>query len=127
MWNWIDAIGRLISGPGSEASHAAPSGAGIGDARGLWLAWLEMPYPKAYPPGSTAGVVDGVDLAQLAGDLAHAFHIHFTDGLDEPERQRLDRLVQTLERIVPMLKGDGRPYFAAALAVGRWVLRGSPS
>lgn len=126
MWSWIDAIGRLISGPGHGADPGL-SQSEVNDARGLWLAWLEMPYPKAYPPGSTEGVVDGVDLAQFAGDLAHTFHLHFTDGLGEPDRLRLEAEVRRLERVVPMLRGDGRPYFAAARSIGRWILRGTPS
>jgi hypothetical protein len=127
MSSWIDAIMRLISGPEASATGAAPSDAGVSDARGLWLAWSEMRYPKDYPPGSTAGVVDGVDLALSAGDLAKTFHLHFTDGLGEADRLRLEAEMRQLERIVPMLRGDGRPYFAAARSVGRWILRGSPS
>lgn len=127
MSSWIDAILRLVSGPGAAATGAGPSDIGVSDARGLWLAWTEMRYPKSYPPGSTVAIVDGVDLAQLAGDLAQAFRLHFTDGLGEPERLRLEAEMRSLERVVPMLRGDGRPYFAAARSVGRWILRGTPS
>ena len=127
MWDLIDGILRIFSGPKSATTPAGAAGAGVGDVRSLSRSWQEMPYPKAHPPGSASGVVDAVDLALFAGDLAQLYEAHFSHGLTEPERKLLDGAVRTLERIVPMLKGDGRPYFAAALDVDRWITRGSPA
>lgn len=86
-----------------------------------------MPYPRDYPPGSHSGVVDGVDLALCDGDLAYLFQAYFRGDMTESEREQLAGAVRTLERVVPHLRGDGRPYFATALAVARWIARGSPA
>jgi len=83
--------------------------------------------PECIPAGQRLRCCGGVDLVLFAGDPAQLYEAHFSDGLTDPERRRLHGAVRTLERIVPMLKGDGRPYFAAALAVGRWIIRGSPA
>lgn len=124
---WPDALERLIAGPGAAAGTSGGGGSEISDARGLWLAWVQMTYPRRHLPGADAAVVDGADLAAVDRDLAGLFELHFDHGLNELEQERLWESVRTLERIVPQLRGDGRPYFAAALAVGRWIARGSPT
>ena len=124
---WLDALERLIAGPGASAGVTGAGGGEISDARGLWIAREEMTYPKAHLAGSDAAIVDGVDLSRLDGDLARVLRAHFDGDLDELERERLAGMVRTLERVVPQLRGDGRPYFAAAMAVARWIVRGSPT
>ena len=124
---WLDALERLIAGPGAAAGTSGGGGSEISDVRGLWQAWTQMSYPRRHRPEADAAIVDGADLADLDRDMAGLFELHFDRGLNELEHERLSGFVRTLERVVPQLRGDGRPYFAAALAVGRWIVRGSPT
>jgi hypothetical protein len=63
-----------------------------------------------------AGTVEGVDLAQTAGDVAMVLDGFLVQGRLGPEaRQKLPEILNSLEAAVPAVAERGRNYFAIAL------------
>jgi hypothetical protein len=97
----------------------------VDDVTARWSQWEAMQYPgDEYPPGSLAGKVNGVDLAQLDGEVAYILHSFCTRrgllrrrGLNDENRAALPIVLSELRRVVPALSGSGQAYFATALAL----------
>ena len=64
-----------------------------------------------------------VDLSALDNRIAAIFRVYFQgDGLDEAAGDELEQCEVTLIRVVPLLVGDDRQYFAMALSIAQWML-----
>lgn len=87
-----------------------------GEYRERLALWEQMPYPQSdYPPGSSRGTVDGVDLALLDGDAAALLHGSPAGELSDQERTNLAYCLASLRRVLPALSPAGQAYFGPAL------------
>ena len=109
-----------LDGRYGDASFSVPE-PGLADL----VARLDrMLYPKAHPPGSEAGVVDGVDLALTDGEVGALIHGHVSgEPWDVNDTRSLIAAEAGLRRAIPYLEGEAKVFFDVELQIVRQLAR----